>query len=159
MTTPEPQPDNSSFQAFRESQFKAHGVMEPEAELRQRYPVNSDGSIGEDSTPKWVRDAIFAGIQKPKYSNIRVPVLAILAVPLPLDQQFKKYQPRTADERAAMAQKYAVGEAFTKRTVQDLKAGDPNAQIVTLAGASTYVFLSNENDTVLEMRSFVAALH
>ncbi len=158
MTT-EPEPDHSSFQAFRESQFKAHGVMEPEAELRQRYPVNSDGSIGEDSTPKWVRDAIFAGIQKPTYSSIRIPVLAILAAPLPLDQQFKKYQPRTADERAAMAQKYAVAEAFTKRTVQDLKAGEPNAQIVTLAGASTYVFLSNENDTVLEMRSFVAALH
>jgi non-heme chloroperoxidase len=66
MTT-EPQADNSSFQTFRESQLKAHGVMEPEAELRQRYPVNPDGSIGEDSTPKWVRDAIFAGIQKPRY--------------------------------------------------------------------------------------------
>jgi non-heme chloroperoxidase len=159
MTAPEPPPDNSSFQAFREWQLKAHGVMMPEAELRQRYPVNSDGSMGEDSTPKWVRDAIFAGIQKPKYSSIHVPVLAILTAPLPLDEQFKKYQPGTADERAAMEQKFAVGEAFTKRTVQDLKAGDPNAQIVTLPGASTYVFLSNENDTVHEMRSFVAGLH
>jgi hypothetical protein len=159
MTTPEPQPDNSSFQAFRESQFKAHGVMEPEAELRQRYPVNSDGSIGEDSTPKWVRDAIFAGIQKPKYSNIHAPVLAILALPLPLAEQFKKYQPRTAVERAAMEQKYAVSEAFTKRTIQDLKAGDPSAQIVTLPGASTYVFLSNENDTVHQMRLFVVSLN
>jgi pimeloyl-ACP methyl ester carboxylesterase len=159
MTTPEPPTDNSSFQAFRESQLKAHGVMQPEAELRQRYPVNSDGSIGEDSTPKWVRDAIFAGIQKPKYSNIHAPILAILAVPLALDEQFKKYQPRTADERAAMEQKYAVGEAFTKRTVHDLKAGDPNARIVTLPGASTYIFLSNENDTVREMRSFVGGLH
>ncbi len=139
--------------------MKAHGVMEPEAELRQRYPVNTDGSIGEDSTPKWVRDAIFAGIQKPKYSNIHSPILAILAVPLALDEQFKKYQPRTADERAAMEQKYAVGEAFTKRTVQDLKAGDPSAQIVTLSGASTYVFLSNEHDTVHQMRLFVAGLN
>jgi non-heme chloroperoxidase len=159
MTVPEPPPDHSSFQAFRESQFKARGVMMPEAELRQRYPVNPDGSIGEDSTPKWVRDAIFGGIQKPKYSSIHVPVLAILAVPLPLDEQFKKYQPRTADERAAMEQKYAVGEAFTKRTVQDLKAGTPNAQIVTLPGASTYVFLSNETDTVRAMRSFVVMLN
>jgi hypothetical protein len=58
-----------------------------------------------------------------------------------------------------MEQKYAVGEAFTKRTVQDLKAGDPNARIVTLPGASTDIFLSNENDTVREMRSFVASLH
>jgi non-heme chloroperoxidase len=159
MTAPEPPSNNSSFQAIRESQFKAHGVMMPEADLRQRYPVNPDGSIGEDSTPKWVRDAIFAGIQKPRYSSIQVPVLAILAVPLPLDDQFKKYQPRTADERAAMEQKYAVSEAFTKRTVHDLKTGAPNARIVTLAGASTYVFLSNENDTVREMRSFVGNLH
>ena len=133
--------------------------MMPEAELRQRYPVNADGSIGDDSTPKWVRDAIFAGIQKPRYSSIHVPVLAILSVPLPLDEQFNKYQPRTADERAAMEQKYAVGEAFTKRTVQDLQVGGSNAKIVTLPGASTYIFLSNENDTVHEMRSFVAGLH
>jgi non-heme chloroperoxidase len=158
MTTPEPQPDNSSFQAFRKSELKAHGVMMPEAELCQRYPINSDGSIGEDSTPKWVRDAIYAGIQKPKYSNIHAPVLAILAVPLQLDEQFKKYQPRTEDERAAMEQKYAMGEAFTKRTAQDLER-NPNARIVTLPGASTYVFLSNENDTVHQMHSFVAGLN
>jgi len=75
MTT-EQQPDYSSFQAFRESQLNAHGVVMPEAELRQRYPVNPDGTVGEDATPKWVRDAIFAGIQKPKYSSIHVPVLA-----------------------------------------------------------------------------------
>jgi hypothetical protein len=105
-----------------------------------------------------VRDAIFAGIQKPKYSNIRAPVLAILAVPLPLDEQFKKYQPRTDGEREAMEQQYALGEAFTKRTAQDLKAGASNARIVTLPGASTYIFLSNENDTVHEMRLFVADL-
>ena len=157
--TPEPEPEHSSFQAFGEWQSKAHGVVMPESELRQRYPVNPDGSMGEDSTPKWVRDAIFAGIQKPRYSSIQAPVLAMLALPLPLDEQFKKYQPRTADERAAMEQKYAVGEAFTKRTVQDLKAGDPNARIITLPGASTYIFLSNENDTVREMRSFVGGLH
>jgi hypothetical protein len=88
--------------------------MEPEAGARQRYPVNPDGSRGEDSTPKWVRDAIFAGIQKPRYSSIYIPVLAILAVPLPLDEQFKKYQPRTAGERAAMEQKYVVGESLHK---------------------------------------------
>ena len=58
-----------------------------------------------------------------------------------------------------MEQKYALGEAFTRRTVQDLKAGDPKAQIVTLPGASTYVFLSNENDTVHQMHLFVAGLN
>jgi non-heme chloroperoxidase len=159
MTAPEPPSSNSSFQAFRESQLKAHGVMMPEAELRQRHPANAEGSIGDDSTPKWVRDAIFAGIQKPGYSNIHVPVLAILAVPLPLDEQFNKYHPRTGDERAAMEQKYAMGEAFTKRTVQDLQVGGSNAKIVTLPGASTYIFLSNENDTVRAMRSFTVMLN
>jgi hypothetical protein len=58
-----------------------------------------------------------------------------------------------------MEQQYAMGEAITKKTVQNPKAWIPNAQIVTLPGASTYVFLSNQNDTVHEMRSFVAGLH
>jgi hypothetical protein len=53
---------------------------------------------------------------KTEILNIHAPVLAILAVPLPLDEQFKTYRPTTEDERAAMEQKYAMGEAFTSRT-------------------------------------------
>ncbi len=53
---------------------------------------------------------------------------------------------------------FPLGEGFTKRTVHDLKGGDPNARIVTLPGASTYILLSNENDTVREMRSIVGGL-
>jgi len=34
-----------------------------------------------------------------------------------------------------MEQKYAVGEAFTKRTVQDLKAGDPKRADSYYAGS------------------------
>ena len=57
-----------------------------------------------------------------------------------------------------MEQKYALGEGFTNRTIEDLKAGDRNTRIVTPPGASTYVFLSNENDTVHHIRLFVATL-
>ena len=54
MTTPEPQPDNSSFQAFRESQLKAHGVMDARGgttpalsrQLRRKYRRGFHSEVG-----------------------------------------------------------------------------------------------------------------
>ena len=45
---------------------------------------------------------MFAGIQKPVYANIRMPVLAFFAKPLSLSEQIQKYKPRDAEERKAM---------------------------------------------------------
>jgi len=151
-------PDYSSFQAYRDWQMRVHGVAFPEAELRMMFTANPDGSMGAPLTSTAVRAAMFAGIRKPDYQKIRVPVLAFVSLPRSCEDQMQRFPPRNESERAAMKQKCALDLAVPKRHEQDLKNGVPGAKMVELPGANFYVFLSNEAGILREMKLFLAGL-
>jgi non-heme chloroperoxidase len=87
--------------------------------------------------------AILAGeailMSEQKYTDIRVPVLALFAYPSDLGP---------APENAISARE---ADAFEK--------GIPSARVVRLPHASHRVFESNEADVLSEMRDFLAGLH
>ncbi len=156
MRTPD-KPDLRSFEAYREWQWKTHGVAYPESELRQMYAANSDGTVGRFLGSQKVRDAIFAGRQKPDFTRIRVPVLAFFASPSSLGEEIAKYKPQNDDERAAMEEAYADNLTIWDRHVRDLRAGVPDARIVVLPDANFYIFLSNRDEILREIRRFAAS--
>jgi hypothetical protein len=68
------------------------------------------------------------------------------------------YQPKNDDERAAVKAFNDATEVYVDRYKQGLrKAG--NVRIVDLAGATHYLFLSNESDVLRETRAFLTGLH
>ena len=150
--------DRRSFQAYREWQIRTLGISFPESELRNLYAAKPDGGMGEYQTPVSVRDAITAGMRRPDYSSIRVPVLAFFTLPAPLENQIERYRPKTADERAAMEQVLAADLAWARRSIDRLKSGAPASRVVELPGADHYIFFSNESDVLLEIRQFVTTL-
>jgi pimeloyl-ACP methyl ester carboxylesterase len=153
-------PDFRSFQAYREWQLKkVHGVSFPESELRQMYAANPDGTVGRFLGSQKVRDAIFAGRQKPDFAQIRLPVLAFFASPISLREEMKKYKPQNDDERAAMEEAYPGTITIWERHVRDLQAGVPSARVLALPDANYYIFLSNEDEILREMGRFAATLH
>jgi pimeloyl-ACP methyl ester carboxylesterase len=156
---PPPAPDNTSFAALQASQRRTRGWAFPEAELRQQYVANSDGSVGRSRLSPVIRRAITTDARvKPDYSGIRVPVLAIYQRELPFEDVAARFLIRTEQERAALRQEYVTTRALYVRWQRDLLASVPSARIVELEGASLYMFLSNENDVLREMRAFAAAL-
>ena len=157
MRTP-PTPDFKSFQAYRDWQKRTHGVAFPESELRSLYTANPDGTMGKYIPPNSARNAIFAGRQKPDYAHIRVPVLALFASATSLEDEIQRYKPQNAEERAAMEQAYAVGLAVGTRHRRDLQKGIPAARTVELLKANYYIFLSNEQEVLRELRALVASL-
>jgi non-heme chloroperoxidase len=117
----------------------------PDAEMRQlaEYPIDPA-----------IRKAIVEDNQvKPDYARIGVPVLAIYGVKT-VDQILKEFEPRTAEERSALFQRYVAARAMLERWEGDLRAGVPGARIVELPGAGLYMFLSNEADIIREVRAF-----
>ena len=121
----------------------------PDAEMRQlaEYPIDPA-----------IRKAIVEDNQvKPDYAHIGVPVLAIYRVKT-VDQALKEFEPRTAEERSALFQRYVAGRAMLEKWEGDLRAGVPGARIVELPGAELYMFLSNEADIVREVRAFALTL-
>lgn len=152
--TKRPTPAGITFKAYRESQLQ-RGFAFPESELRQLYIANADGTMGRYPAGR-VRDLIFAGRQKPDYAAIKAPILAIFATPPTLEQQMKRYAPKNAEEREAIAHDRTVNLAIQAKHMRDLQAGAPGAKIIELRGANFYVFLSNEADVLRELRGFLA---
>lgn len=157
MRQPE-KPDFRSFQAYRRWQLRAHGVEDPESELRQMWAANPDGTMGRFLGSQRVRDAIFAGRRKPDFSRIRVPVLAFFASPSSLGEEMEKYKPGSDTEREAMEEAYPESITIWDRHVRDLRAGVPNARILVLPNANFYIFLSNQEELVRGIREFAATL-
>jgi non-heme chloroperoxidase len=156
---PPPAPDHRSFDAYRRSQQRDHGVAFPEAELRQQFAANPDGSVGASRVSPIVRRAITVDARvKPDFTRIRVPVLAIYRTEPPFEAVARERPPRNERERAALRQQYAADQAMVLRWQRDLRTAVPTARIVELPGATLYMFLSNEADVVRELRSFAATL-
>jgi len=152
-------PDNTSFPALRASQLNERGWAFPEAELRQQYAANADGSVGRSLLSPVIRRAITLDARtKPDYSGIRVPVLALYQRDPPFEQMAAGFVIRNEQERAALRQEYAATRALYEKWQRDLLASVPTARIVELPGASLYMFLSNEADVLREIRAFSARL-
>jgi len=93
-----------------------------------------------------VEQAIQAGIQK--YTDIRVPILAIYA--LPHERGITDPVARAAADASDLSFQGAMAKAFEK--------GLPSARVLWLAHADHYVFRSNEADVLREMNAFLAGL-
>jgi pimeloyl-ACP methyl ester carboxylesterase len=86
-----------------------------------------------------------------KYTDIRLPVLAIFAVPHDLGPALGgDPTARAAFEARDTVTAGAQADAFEK--------GIPSARVVRLPHAHHYVFLSNEADVLREMNAFIARL-
>jgi pimeloyl-ACP methyl ester carboxylesterase len=151
-------PDKSSPAAYRTWQLRTHGVAFPESEVRHLYSLRSDGTLGEYQVPKEVRRAMENSLIKPDFARIRVPVLAFFAEPPTGSELLAKYNPATEDELAALKEKRAFDAVMLERHIRDLRAGVPEARVVRLPGANSYIFLSNPDELVREIRSFLDEL-
>ena len=85
-------PDRRTFTAFRASQLTERGWAFPEAELRQQYVANADGSVGPSMMSPVIRRAITIDARvRPDYSRVRAPVLALYQRELPFEQFANEY--------------------------------------------------------------------
>ena len=124
-------------------------VSFPEAEMRQRDQWPLDPAI---------RRAIVEDNRvRPEYARIRVPIVAIYRTAT-MEQALRERPARTELERAAVNQVYENGRAMVLKWQTDLLAGVPSAKVVELSGANLYMFLSNEEDVIRELRTLASSL-
>ena len=93
--------------------------------------------------------AIMRGVQA--YSGVKVPVLAIFAVPHAM-------HPQPGDDEAKQKARIAEDLARTGAQVDAFQAGNPQAHLVRLPNAEHFVFRSNEADVQREMNTFLSSL-
>jgi non-heme chloroperoxidase len=150
--------DTKTFDAYRAWKSRSGGVFYPEAELRNDYAENPDGSVGARLTPSFVPQAIMSGDHKHDYSQIRVPVLAFVGFPeLPQDQ-IRDHKITDPGERVIIEAVFGTYVGMTKNRIKRISSAARGARIVELWGASHFVFLSNESEVLQQMHAFLATL-
>jgi pimeloyl-ACP methyl ester carboxylesterase len=147
--SPEPSAaDLASYSAYHSWFTRAYGIPVPEAELRQQHKLTPTGEV--DKAPSnTANKAIIEGLQK--YTDIKVPILAIYAIPHDAGAFYPNPTARAKAEAVDAASNEAQAKAFEN--------GVPSARVVRLQHANHYVFLSNEADVLREMRTFLTGLH
>lgn len=142
--------DLASFQAYRSYIRRVEGLDFPEAEVRATFESRADGGVGKRYDKSSIAQAIRAGEQK--YTEIRIPTLAIFADPHnPGPYRFNTPAERLEGEALETAGIEAQAKAFER--------GVPTARVIRIPQSNHYVFLSNESDVLREMRAFLAELH
>lgn len=158
-TAPQPQPaDRQSFAAYRAWQLRNQGVAFPESELRAEFAQTADGGVGSHQTPGFVPQAIVSGDHAHDYSQIRVPVLALLGYPESPQDQIREHHIDDSNERMVVEAVYGVYVAMARNRVRRIRAAGRGARTVDLWSANHFVFLSNPGDVLREMRSFLSSL-
>jgi pimeloyl-ACP methyl ester carboxylesterase len=156
--TPEPPPPGASdvagFAAYRSWLKRITGVTVPESELRQTMESETDGSVGKSRTSPKVQEAIFAGMRK--YSDIRLPALAIFAVPSYRGTWLDSTKDPALQTRAEAY--IARARVLTEKQARVVEEGVPSARVVRLSGGNHLIFISNEADVLREIHTFVATL-
>ena len=159
---PTPSPgDLKSFPAYRDWRKGTQGISIPEAELRNDYAENPDGSVGSSTTPEYVFDEMATGDHKHDYSRIRSPVLAFVVYDTPdgtPQDQARKYHVTDAAERTIVDAVYGLYIGMARIRIDRINHAAGGARVVELWGADHFVFLSNEADVLRELRSFLGTL-
>jgi pimeloyl-ACP methyl ester carboxylesterase len=159
---PPTEADRKSFQAMLDRQMRIMRFAFPEAELRNQFDCNSDGSVGPSRTPSSVRKAIGEGSKKRDYSNIRVPILYFPAAPPSRVNgwsQYYHFEPQNTEQRTALQRIYAADRVYLNRYEKNMKTAEGGVRIVELRGADHYVFFTKENLVLRELNKFLADLH
>jgi non-heme chloroperoxidase len=154
---PQPPPpaerDLASFGALQKYFERVNGFRFPESELRQEWQSTPDGRAAKPRDFP-ASPMILRGMKK--YTRIPVPALFIFANP---HSQGAWVDNSTDPIVRKSNEAYSVAlSALTERQQKAIEEGVPRAHMITLPGASHYIFLSNEADVLGEIRTFVAGL-
>jgi len=145
--------DFASIHALQGFQERLLGVKIPESDTRNLVELRSDGRIRRFRTPPWVAQAIMAGVQKPDYSHIHVPALAIYAAPRSV-RDLPGYRDDDGS-RTAFEERYRFTVDQQRINQTRFHDGMSDGHVVQIPGASHYVFLSNESDVLREVSAFL----
>jgi non-heme chloroperoxidase len=140
--------DRSSFSAAVAWQKRTYGFAIPESELRQVAEMTAEGQVGPNRADHAISRAINEGEQK--YGHINVPTLAIFAHPKDTSV-LDKSDPNAA---AYVAAQNASNEA----QIRAFRNGNPSARVIEIPNANHAVFLSNEEDVLREIQSFLTSV-
>ena len=154
--------DLASFSALRSFLEKTQGAVGPEAHLRARFLANADGSVGRPWAPDPpVRQAIAnemaAATKAYNPEPVRVPALAIYAVPMSAGALIRPWYSDDPETRGRIERLYQLSRARFTGHANWFRMLAPQARVAEISGAH-HLFLSNPREVVQQIEAFASLL-
>jgi pimeloyl-ACP methyl ester carboxylesterase len=148
--------DLASFTALAKFDQRINGIAIPEAELRQQFITNPNGTVGAQRQPPGYAMIIKLVGTPSKYSAIPAPALLIFANP----HTFGTWVEHSTDPTVRSDAKLfsAAMDSLVAKQVNAIKRAVPSAQVLTIPNADHYIYLSNQPEVLRDIQSFIAAL-
>ena len=161
---PSPKPsDLASFTALRAFLTSTQGTPGPEGRLRARYVANADGSVRGRWTPEAHVMQGFSNEMRAAYKTynperIRVPALAIYAVPKSADELMRPwYDANDPAVRKRVEALYPLERENVARHAKWFGAFAERGRVSELSGGHD-LFVSNPREVLEQIDAFVSAL-
>lgn len=138
--------DLANFDALSEYYTRVLGFTYPEGELRQKRSPAPDGRLGPQRSFPGGR-VLTTGMKQ--YVDIPTPALFLVSTQNPGRWAETSTDPVIKKQMAALS-------ALLEGQAKAIEDALPAARVVRLTGANHYVYLSNPDDVLREMRSFLA---
>jgi non-heme chloroperoxidase len=152
--------DRSSFEALRRTWSCRLGFALPLSELHNIFD-DAGGRVGAARMPDWAFRAMGQGQAfRHDYSNIRVPVLALLQFASTTDDFLAatRYQPKDDAERQAIDRFIERSRVVFGRWTEKLIRQVPDARVVNLGQVGHFLFITREDGVLRELHAFMAGL-
>ena len=147
--------DSASPAAFQAYTLATWGMLIPESQIRAVEVFGADGRLLRNVTPDSIDAAVLRGTGHPDYAAVRAPALAFCAVPDSAPAMLRYWGQLNDSTRMAGRVWVRKLQAYGERERARFERGVPRARVVLLPGANHYVFFSNRDTVVAEMRAFL----
>ena len=161
---PRPGPgDMASFAALRSFLERTQGPAGPEAHLRARYVANADGSVARSWAPappilQAISNEMQAAFKSYNPERIRVPALAVYAVPKSVDDLMRRWY--TIDDPAVQEAVKTLHRLARERFARHAKwfeAFAERGRVTELSGAH-HLFISNPREVLQLIDGFMSSI-
>lgn len=147
--------DSSSFENLKVFVAKNTGVALPDEEIKSTKVFSKDGKYQQDVTPGEIQRKIISGIERPNYTSINCPALAIYAISSSVYTTIPFYDSLDAGNKKKADTCYTIFSNITKEQIALFEKEVKNGIVKEIKGAHHYVFISNPVETENLIREFL----
>ena len=128
----------------------------PEADVRATRIFAPDGHFVRAITPPAILTKVAAAVQRPSYEKIAAPALAIYAVKKTPQQMFPAYESSDPKMQAALRTIFTSESEFQRKQREQFLREMKNGRAIRIIGANHYVFISNREEVLRDVDSFLS---
>ena len=152
---PKPTPsDVASPKAFR-SYLGRTEILMPESEIRATRVFGPDGQYLRLGTPDAILASVARIVEHPDYAAIQARMLAIYAVYTNPAQLLPRYTTADPEARRGIEMIFGIWQTAAKAERDRFRLSAPLARVHEIAGARHDLFISNRDEVLRDMRSFL----